>query len=598
MKSRVLLIAGLIAAGLAWASWRAEWLSYGQTGPVDRVYPSPVGQITMPTVNGTAGLLGTDYKLAQLAFGFPSNVPQVGTLAGDTGNGFSDRYDFENLNAFGLGQAAGNVGDLDSLNPANQVLVGGRLINPGFRFVHIGLQPFIWRVGQDTDDVFTDEVTVFTSIDHMFDPEIPGYGPNRANPPAGGLGNVLLEAAEFTVFGTNDRAEAELSARTPNYFGSGGIGVLPNNKWFRATLTAIIADGFKDYDGRSPFDPQPEGATPSPQEGDDFSSRWQFRDSSGAPVAVKFVAVYANRTRDQKFYRADAQGNIPGNLATSLDAEIDAVGFRERVIQDSSISGRVINDANANGRIDPGEVPIPNVPVRLAGRTTTGQDVTRDLTTNASGEYRFTMVQPGDYRVIETNLPGYLDTGVLPGAGNTAIDLNTIGAAIRIGTDSVENNFLDTLPPPAPACTPACYNSVDIWLLYDGARQAVYDKLGGISNIFILSLGRGAMNDAEVITALSGMDTERDRLNAQFVAAQLNAGAFPLSVFNRASCFYNGPNAIVRIPGDPRLLDLLSQARTVFNGNDLLAIDQLAIYIELFNNITSTTGILCPFADP
>jgi SdrD B-like domain len=600
LKSRNLLIIGLIVVALAWAAWRAAGSTHGQTGPVDRVYISPVGSITLPTIDGTAGILGTDYQLAQLAFGFASNVPQVGTLAGDTGNGFSDRYDFENLNVFSIPQAANNLGDLDSLNPINAVLVAGRIINPGFRFVHIGLQPYVWRVGQDNDNTFTQEVTVFTSLDHMFDPEIPGYGPNRANPPVGGIGNVLLEAAEFTVFGTNDRAEAELSARTPNYFGSGGIGVLPNNKWFRATLTAIVADGFKDYNGRSPFDPQPEGASPSPQEGEDFSSRWQFRDANGQPAAVKFVAVYANRTRDQKFYRADAAGNIPGNLATSLDAEVDAVGFRPITITGASISGRVINDANANGRIDPSESPIPNVPIRLTGRSAAGQDLTLTTTTDGGGAYQFTMVPEGQYQVIETNLPNFLDTGVLPGDGNTAIDLNTIAATLRSGANSVENNFLDALPPqpPAPACTPACYNSVDMWLLYDGARQTVYDRLGGVSNIFILSLNRGAANDAEVVTALMGMDTPKDRLDAQFVAAQLNAANFPQSIFNRASCFYNGPNAIVRVPGDPRLLELLAQARTVFNGNDPIAIDQLAIYIELFNNITSTTGILCPFADP
>src|SRR5262249_14642973 len=160
----------------------------------DRTYPSPAGQITLPTVDGTAGTLGTDYQLAAFAFGVPSNVPQVGTLAGDTGNGFNDRYDFENLNAFALGQCASNIGDLDSLDPNNAVLIGGRLVNPGFRFVHIGLQAFVWRAGTDTDSTVAREVIVFPSIDHLFDPEIPGYGPRRANPPPGGIGNALLEA--------------------------------------------------------------------------------------------------------------------------------------------------------------------------------------------------------------------------------------------------------------------------------------------------------------------------------------------------------------------------------------------------------------------
>ena len=40
-----------------------------------------------------------------------------------------------------------------------------------------------------------------------FDPEVPGYGPNKPNPPTGGFGNILLEAAEFTVWGTNDATE-------------------------------------------------------------------------------------------------------------------------------------------------------------------------------------------------------------------------------------------------------------------------------------------------------------------------------------------------------------------------------------------------------
>jgi hypothetical protein len=599
LKPRILLFIGLIATALALIIWRADLATFGQDAP-DRVYNSPVGQFTLPTVDSTAGTLGTDYELATLAFAVRTNPVNVGNLAGDTGNGFNDRYDFENLDAFPtLDQPANNIGELDSLDPRNAIIIGGMVRNPGFRFVHIGRNAFVWRVGTETDSVLTDEVTVFPSIDHLFDPEIPGYGPNRMNPPPGDFGNILLEAAEFTVFGTNDPAEARRAAETSEYFGRGGPGVLPNASWFRATLTKVFAEGFKDYNGRSAFAPAPDGATPSAQEGDDFASQWRFRDASGNPVPVKYVAVYANRTREERFFRPDPQGNIPGNLAQSNEAEIDAVGFRRFGGPGPSlatISGRVINDANANGRIDPDEQPIPGVTIRL----TNGSGGDRTTTTDANGNYRFDQITPGNYRVIETNLPNYLDTGVLPGQGNTAIDLNTIAAALEAGENSVENNFLDALPPTPPAaeCTPACYNSVDIWLLYDVTRRAVYDTIGGVGNIFILSLNRGALSDDEVVTALMGMGTPQERLTAQFVAAQLNAASFPRSVFNRASCFFNGPNVIVRIPGDPRLLDLLGQARTVFAGNDPMQIDQLAIYLELFNNITATRGILCPFADP
>ena len=597
MKSRILLIIGLVVAGLTVFAWRANLLTFGQDAP-NRIYPSPVGQITLPTSEGTAGTLGTDYELARLAFGFASNVPQVGDLAGDTGNGFNDRYEFENLNAFSIGQAANNVGDLDSLDPRNAIQVGGRTVNPGFRFVHIGQQPFIWQVGEQNDLVATREVTVFPSIDHLFDPEIPGYGPKAANPPTGGIGNVLLEATEFTVWGTNDRAEALIAAQTPNYFGRGGTGVAPNNKWFRASLTKIFADGFKDYNGLSPFATRAAGSDPSPQEGDDFASQWQFRNSAGNAVAVKYVAVYANRTRDEKFYRADANGKVPGNLAQSNEAEIDAVGFKRFIIPPTAtISGRVIDDANANGKIDAGEQPIPGVTIRL---TSTGDNSFTETKTNANGEYIFTGVIPGTYRATEFNLPNYVDTGVIPGAGKTAIDLNNISAPLVAGEVSVENDFLDALPPQPPQdeCVPGCFNSADMFLLYDSTRQAIYDKSGGVGSIFILSLNRNALSDAEVVTALFGMDTPKDRLGAQFVVAQLNALNFPRTVLNRATCFYNGPNVIVNIPGNPRLIELLGQARTTFATGSDFDIDQLAVYIELFNNITATRGIICPFADP
>jgi len=584
-------------AGLAWVSWRADFLSFSQDAP-PRVYTSPVGSFTLPTVEGTAGTLGSTYKLATLAFFQATNVPQVGDLAGDTGNGFSDRYDFENLNAFSIPQAANQIGDLDSLDPANRIVVGGRFANPGFRFVHIGRQAFVWRVGGTGDSVVAREVTVFPSVDHLFDPEVPGYGPRMMNPPVNGFGNIALEALEFTVWGTNDSAEADLASRTPEYFGRGGTGVVPNNKWFRATLTRVFAEGFKDYNNRSPFATAANNSDPSHQEGDDFASRWQFRDAGGAPVAVKFVAVYANRTRDAAFFQPDQSGKVPGDLALSNECEIDAVAFEEFVVPPAAtISGRVINDANANSKIDADEQPIPGVTIRLTGRTGGGVDVSRETQTSNSGAYSFADVPPGAYRVTEINLPGFLDSAVLPGANNTAIDLNNIGATLAAGDNSVENNFLDTLPPPR-LCTPACYNSADMWLLFDGARQAVYARLGGVGGIFILSLNRGALTDAEVVTALSGMETAKDRLGAEFVAAQLNAASFPQSVFNRASCFFNGPNVIIRIPGDPRLIDLMNQARTVFNSGDEMAIDLLAINLGLFNNVTATTGILCPFADP
>jgi hypothetical protein len=598
LKHRPLFIIGLVVACISLLLWRADVTTFGVIAP-DVTYDSPAGQFTLPTVDATAGTLGLDYQLATFFFG----VPKTGQVAGDinstTGNGFADRYGFENLNAFSLGQAGSNIGDRDSLDPNNAVLgPGGQPINPGFRFVHPEERPFIWRIGTDTDSQQAQQVIVFPSIDHLFDPEVPGYGPNRMNPPVGGLGNVVLEALEFTVWGTNDRNEAIVAAQTANYFGTGGTGVLPaNGKWFRARLVKVLAEGFKDFNGLSPFANLPEGSGPSPQEGDDFASCWEFRDQSGNPVPVKYVAVFSNRTRDARFFVPDAQGLIPGVIAQSVDAEIDAVGFipfTPPPAASGSISGRVINDANGNGAIDPGEVPIPGVTVTLFNGT--GANSLAVTTTNASGSYSFPNLLAGNYRVVETNLPGYLDTGVLPGAGNTALNLNTIAVTLATAQNSVENNFLDALPP--PDCVPACFNDAEMWALNFKARQEAYQKAGGIGKIFLLTLNRGAADDDEVLAVLESFDGGKASLDREFVTAQLNTFTYPGTIFNRATCFYNGPNAPVRLPGNPRLLDVMLSARTVFATGTLTQIRTVTFQLALFNNLTATMGIICPFADP
>ncbi len=262
--------------------------------------------------------------------------------------------------------------------------------------------------------------------------------------------------------------------------------------------------------------------------------------------------------------------------------------------QAGSISGRVINDVNGNGLIDAGETALAGVMVTLFNAT--GTTTLAVTTTDAAGTYSFTGLLPATYRVVETNLPGYLDTGVLPGTGNTAINLNTISVPLAAGQNSIENNFLDALPP--VACVPACYRDGDMWDLDTPARAAAYLKAGGVNKIFILSLNRGAANDAEVVAALENFVGGLGSLDREYVAAQLNTATYPGSIFNRASCFFNGPNQAVKLAGNPRLLDLMLQAKTVFASGNLTQIRLLTFQLAMFNNVTATAGITCPFSDP
>ncbi|TFI53731.1 DUF11 domain-containing protein [Mastigocladus laminosus UU774] len=78
-----------------------------------------------------------------------------------------------------------------------------------------------------------------------------------------------------------------------------------------------------------------------------------------------------------------------------------------------SIGDTVFNDTNGNGQQDPGEPGVGNVPLTLTlpgpdGQLGTPDDTTQTTNTNASGNYSFTNLPAGPYRVSVTppfNLP-------------------------------------------------------------------------------------------------------------------------------------------------------------------------------------------------
>ncbi len=73
----------------------------------------------------------------------------------------------------------------------------------------------------------------------------------------------------------------------------------------------------------------------------------------------------------------------------------------------ATVRGKVFNDFNQNGRLDPGEPGVAGARVMLiyAGSQLVGQH-----TTDATGEFEFTDLQPGLYVLRETNPAGYEDT--------------------------------------------------------------------------------------------------------------------------------------------------------------------------------------------
>ena len=84
------------------------------------------------------------------------------------------------------------------------------------------------------------------------------------------------------------------------------------------------------------------------------------------------------------------------------------------------IGDMVWDDLNGNGLMDAGEPGIGGVQVELVGLTTTGDGVSQIRFTNDDGKYLFEGLQPGNYKVIFSNVPGgYFATAKNEGADDS-----------------------------------------------------------------------------------------------------------------------------------------------------------------------------------
>ena len=157
-------------------------------------------------------------------------------------------------------------------------------------------------------------------------------------------------------------------------------------------------------------------------------------------------------------------GGMPGNDVTTnipVAPGANGTGYDFVEVAPSSISGTAYLDADNDGVQDPGESGIAGVTVTLTGTDDLGAAVNVVVVTDASGNYSFVDVRPGDYTVTETQPAGFLDgidtVGSLGGtlgndtfaaitvvSGDTGIDYDfgeLVGGAIT-GTvfDDVDND--------------------------------------------------------------------------------------------------------------------------------------------------------------
>jgi LPXTG-site transpeptidase (sortase) family protein len=109
----------------------------------------------------------------------------------------------------------------------------------------------------------------------------------------------------------------------------------------------------------------------------------------------------------------------------------------------ADVSGQVRNDTDNDGNPADVDSGVDNVTITLRsagvdGIYNTGDDVTVTTTTNGTGNYTFTDVLAGNYRIEETNLAGYTSTYDTDAANDDQINI-----VLAANINSTGNDFLD-----------------------------------------------------------------------------------------------------------------------------------------------------------
>ena len=194
--------------------------------------------------------------------------------------------------------------------------------------------------------------------------------------------------------------------------------------------------------------------TPSSISGDDLTFNIGDLDAGDSGVITITVRVDDDFSGELLNVVEISGAETETTLANNRDIEPTLVE-----LQPGSISGTVYVDQNTNGTFDSGEKTISGVTVKLIGSDIYGNTVEETTQTDANGRYWFVDLNPGTYRIEETQPERYLDgeetVGTLGGATGkepglliipndvdaTQIDDLLFGINLQSGEDGTDYNF-------------------------------------------------------------------------------------------------------------------------------------------------------------
>ncbi|MBM4093947.1 MAG: tandem-95 repeat protein, partial [Planctomycetes bacterium] len=161
--------------------------------------------------------------------------------------------------------------------------------------------------------------------------------------------------------------------------------------------------------------------------------------SAGGTVAIAADGLSVNYTPAAGYTGTDTFTYTirdPGGATAQATATVTVLDYKP-----SSLSGYVYLDVNNDGVKSPTETPIGGVVVSLQGTTSSGQTVSLQQTTDASGLYQFTNLAPGTYFVIETQPVFLLDGIDSPGPFGTVASNDRLRIVLPQDTNATNINF-------------------------------------------------------------------------------------------------------------------------------------------------------------
>lgn len=146
---------------------------------------------------------------------------------------------------------------------------------------------------------------------------------------------------------------------------------------------------------------------------------------------------------------SDASGTLVNNVSVSTttnesDTNNNSASASSTVDPfSSSIAGSVYLDVNNNGIRESTEVGISGVTITLTGTDSTGASVSRTATTDSNGDYIFSQLAAGTYRVEQTQPEDFRNGQDTAGTGATATVLDDAFAdlGLNASTAAIDFNF-------------------------------------------------------------------------------------------------------------------------------------------------------------